>query len=147
MSEIKVRLSLDVQGAQLLSEQECSKNPKESYNTEIISVEASTKSGKPVREILTINTRKNRIIKQSLNISKEAYNYYVSDNEPPTERLAKRIYLKKEVGKQPNGKPNKVTVETTLWAQYTPKQRLNWHMSKIAESLGAIGYSFEILDD
>lgn len=148
MTEIKVRLSMNVPGAQMLSSQECDKNPRKNYNTEAITVEFPTKRGKTHKETITVRTRKHRLVKRVLNISKGAYNSMTAVDQPPTKRLAKEILATKVVGKGKNGKPKKVITETTVWAhQFTPIQRLNWHMSRIADSLGAVDYSFEVLDD
>ena len=71
-----------------------------------------------------------------------------SSDNPPTDRLAKTIYIKKVIGKGKNGKPKYQVIETTVWANnYSVNQRLNWHMARIAESLGAVGYEFEVFDD
>ena len=148
MIEIKVRLSMSVPGAQMMSSQECDKNPKKNYNVETITVESHTKKGKSHKENITVRTRKQRLVKQVLNISKEAYDLMTSANQPPTSRLAKKIYITKVIGKGENGKSKKVTTETTVWAhQFTPTKRLDWHMSCIADSLGAVDYEFEVLDD
>lgn len=144
MTEVKVRLSMSVLGAQLLSSQECEKDSK-NYNVETITVVTSNKKGKVRKDTLVIKTRKNRVVKQCLNISKEAYDSMIDASQHPTERLGKKIFLTKTITK--NGKPKKVTVESTAWAQMPPIKRLNWHMSRIAESLGAVDYQFEILDD
>lgn len=147
MAETKLRLSLNVPGAQLLSEQECSKNPKESYDTTIIPVEFYSKKGKLQKENVVVKTRKQRTVKQSLNISKEAYNHMIDPEAAPTERLNKKVYIKKIVGKKPNGQVIKKTIESTVWAQYQLKQRLEWHLSRIAESLRAVGFTYEVFED
>lgn len=148
MTEVKVRLSMSVPGAQMLSSQECDKNPKKSYNVETIPVEFRTRKGKPQRENIEVKTRRSRLARQSLNISKEAYNYMIAADQPPTESLAKKLYIYKTVSKGKNGKPKKVKVETTVWAhQFNPTKRLDWHMARIAASLGAVDYQFEVLDD
>lgn len=147
MTEVKVRLSMSVPGAQMLSEQECSKNPEENYNIKVIPVKIKTKKGK-LKKSITIATRKCKLVKQSLNISKEAYDYMTAADQPPTERLAKKLYIYKTVGKQKNGKPKKIKLETTAWAhQFNSIKRLDWHMAQIATSLGAVDYQFEILED
>ena len=139
---------MSVPGAQMMSSQECDKNPKKNYNVETITVESHTKKGKSHKENITVRTRKQRLVKQVLNISKEAYDLMTSANQPPTSRLAKKIYITKVIGKGENGKSKKVTTETTVWAhQFTPTKRLDWHMSRIADSLGAVDYEFEVLDD
>lgn len=147
MMEVKVRLSMSVLGAQMLSSQECDKNPKDKYNVDTASVEFVTKKGKLHKENIVIRTRKCRLVRQSLNISKEAYDYMTAADQPPTERLSKKVYLTRTIDKGKNGKPKKVTTESTVWAQMSPMKRLNWHMARIAESLGAVDYQFEVLDD
>lgn len=145
--EIKARLSLSVPGAQMLSSQECDKNPKDNYNVDTVTIEFVTKKKQLHKENIIVKTRKCRLVKQSINISKEAYNYMTAADQPPTERLAKKVYLTKTIGKEKNGKSKKITIESTAWAQMSPMKRLNWHMSRIAESLGAVDYQFEVIDD
>ena len=148
MTEIKVRLSMSVPGAQMLSSQECEENPKKNYNVETVSIKFKTKKGKPQKEKITVKTRKNRLVKQSLNISKEAYDYMINADLPPTEKLAKKLYIYKAPSKDKNDKTKKLKIETTVWAHnFNPMKRLDWHMARIAESLGAVDYEFEVLDD
>lgn len=147
MTDTKLRLSLSVPGAQLLSEQECSKNPKNSYNTTVIPIEFRTKKGNIKKENIVIRTRKQRLVKQSINISREAYDYMIDPQCPPAE-LGKKLLITKVIGKNPNGKPIKVVKETTVWAhKYNEKQRLAYHLDKLAASLGAVKYTYEILED
>lgn len=146
--ETKIHLSLLVPGACMLTQEECDKNPKKSYNVETVPVEFKTRKGKLQKENITVRTRRRRLVKQSLNISKEAYDYMTAADQPPTERLAKKLYIYKTASKGKNGKPKKVKVETTVWAhQFNPTKRLDWHMARIAASLGAVDYQFEVLDD
>lgn len=119
MSEIKVRLSLSVPGAQKISWEEAQKNPQQSYDTHRIKVEFDTDKGKQ-QETLVIKTRKQKLIKQNIQISKEAYEHMI--NEAPLERVKG-------------------------WASMSRNQKLHYHFQKIAESLGAKDYHFEILDD
>lgn len=147
MTDTKLRLSLSVRGAQLLSPQECGKNPN-NYDTTVIPVEFTSKKGKTQRENVVVKTRRQRLVKQSINIAREAYDYMIDPQAPPTERLNKRVIVQKVTGKKPNGKPIKTTVESTVWAEnYTEEQRLRWHLDRIASDLGAINYTFEIFED
>lgn len=144
MSEVKVRLSMSVPGAQMLTQGECDKNPKESYNTEKVTVSYRTKKGKLQKETIEFHTRKNRLAKQLVCISKEAYDYMIDPSQPPTEKLAKKIFVPKSTGI----KGKKATVETTIWAHhFNYVKRLDWHLAKIAESMGAVKFQFEILED
>lgn len=127
MSEIKVRLSMTVPGAGMLSSQECEKNPKESYNVTKLRVQNGR--GKNSTELITVATRKNKTAKQSISITKEAYDYMVSN-----EFESKCSSLLHKYPKH-------------VWLKMTPKQRLEAHLSIIAESFNAIGFTYEILDD
>lgn len=133
--ETKVRLSLVINGATRLSERECQENPKESFEEFPIKVEFKEK-GRTKYERLVIRTRKNRLVKQSIQLSKEAYDYMTS-NEIPDRKLSKRVPFKKNGKKRP----------TPIWETYTDDQKLRWHFKNIADSLGAVSFNFEILDD
>lgn len=127
MSEIKVRLSMTVPGAGMLSSQECEKNPKESYNVTKLLIKNG--KGKNSTELIKVATRKNKTAKQSISITKEAYDYMVSDefNSNCSSLLFK--YPKH------------------VWLKMTSEQRLEAHLSIIAESFNAIGFTYEVLDD
>lgn len=121
MSEIKVNLSLELQGGTMLSEQECSKNPKESYNHFQMTINKDPKGRK--KETIQVAVRKSRTIMQNIKLSREAYDYMVDGKICPDPKLQK------------------------VWMKYTERERLNWHCSQIAEALGATGFSFSILED
>lgn len=125
MSEIKISLSLQVQGAGLLSSQECDKNPKESYDEHKIPVTFTKGKGKfqkVVKQILSVKTRKQRLITQNISISKEAYDYML---ETPVN--------------------TKMSLEK--WKTLPIKERLKAHLDLIAHDLKAVSYTYEILDD
>lgn len=142
MSEIKVRLSLLVPGATMLSSQECEEKPKESYTQETIKLVYWTKKGKKKVEDITINLRKNRPAKQVICISKEAYDFMVNSSEIPNPKYAKKI----KVARKTKGKGVKTEI-MTVWANFTDKQRLEYHLADIAEAMNANGFSYEILED
>ena len=121
MSEIKVILSLELQGSTMLSEQECSKNPKDSYDYFTMRVAKDAK-GKQ-KETITVAVRKSKTIKQNIKLSKEAYDYMTDGKICPDSKLK------------------------GVWSNYTAHQRIKYHCGQIAEALGAIGFTFEILDD
>ena len=127
MSEIKVRLSMTVPGAGMLSSQECEKNPKESYNVTKLLVQNG--KGKNSTELIKVATRKSKTVKQSISITKEAYNYMVSNEFESNSPSLLRKYPKH------------------VWLKMTPKQRLEAHLSIIAESFNAISFTYEVLDD
>lgn len=120
MSEIKVNLSLELQGSTMLSEQECSKNSKDNYNYFRMEV---TDANKKNKSVLNVAVRKSRTVKQNIKLSKEAYDYMTDKTLCPSKDLMK------------------------IWRKLTVTQRLKWHCKQIAESLGATGFHFEVLDD
>lgn len=138
MNDIKVRLSLCVPGAQMISKQECLKNPKDSYNTDKMTVEYTVGKGKKTKvkkEILTIKTRKSRVAKQNINICSEAYYHMIASSEPPTPKYAK------PVGYKQNGDP------ISVWSTMSVDARLEVNLGLIAEHFNATEYSYEVLDD
>ena len=121
MSEIKVNLSLTLPGSVLLSEKECSKNPKYFYDNFSMKICKDAK-GKQ-KEIIHIKTRKSKPVKQNIKLSKEAYDYMNDSRVCPDPKLKRE------------------------WGNYTAYQRIKYHCGQIAEALGAIGFTFEVLDD
>lgn len=121
MSEIKVNLSLTLPGSIMLSEQECSKNPKKSYSHFSMKVRTSAESNKT--ETINVSVRKSRTIKQNIKLSKEAYDYMTNKDELPDPKLKKE------------------------WGRLTINQRLQYHCKQIAETLGAVDFTFEVLGD
>lgn len=121
MSDIKVRLSLSIPGAQMISREEALQYPVDSYETHRFSVESTDKKGHKKKETIVVKTRKPRMVKQSIQITKEAYDYML-ETPPSSERIRG-------------------------WNTYRKNQRLNSHFRAIAESLGATDFHFEILDD
>ena len=127
MSEIKVRLSMSVPGAQMLSSQDCEKmSKKDAYDYSTLVVSCKEKKGKKSvikKETLHINTRKSKPAKQCVSISKEAYDYMTHAKEIPSSKLVR------------------------TWANMSNAKRLEYHLSLIAESFNALSYTYEIFDD
>lgn len=122
MSEIKVILSLELQGGTMLSEKECSKNPKKRKDYyDYFCMEVVDSDGN--RKTINVAVRKSKTVKQNIKLSKEAYDYMTDKKICPDPKLNKK------------------------WDKLTLNQRLQYHCGQIAEALGAIGFSFEVLDD
>lgn len=121
MSEIKVSLSLELPGSSMLSEQECSKEPKKNYSYFRMKICSGKK--KKNEETIQVAVRKTRTIKQNLKLSREAYDYMTDNKACPDQKLRK------------------------IWGRLTVNQRLQYHCQQIADTLGAVGFSFEVLDD
>lgn len=137
MDNIKLRLSLSVPGAQMLSRQECLKNPKDSYDIDKMSVRYTTGEGRrrKVRtDILVIKTRKSRQARHNINICNEAYDYMISDDTPPAPKYSRIVKSKK-------GAP------VSIWSTMSVSERLKVHLDLIAKDFNATDYTYEVLDD
>lgn len=137
MVEPKVSLSLLVPGAGMLSSQECEKNPKESYNqckVHLSYTKGKGKNQKKVKKLLVIQTRKQKLVTQNINICEEAYKYMLST--PTSQKLAKPV----KVNKSGN-------VVKRVWDTMSEQERLNEHFKLIAHDLHAVSYSYEVLGD
>lgn len=123
MSEIKVSLSLELQGSTMLSEQECSRNSKKKKDCyDYFRMEVADANGKN-KEVINVAVRKSKTVKQNIKLSKEAYDYMTDKAICPNPKLKKE------------------------WEKFTVNQGLQYHCGQIAEALGATGFSFEVLDD
>ena len=137
MVEPKISLSLLVPGAGMLSSQECEKNPKESYNEQkmlISYTKGKGKNQKTVKKLLVVNTRKQKLVTQNINICEEAYNHMLST--PTTPKLSKPTKVNK------NG-----DVIERVWDTLSVHERLKHHLDLIAHDLRAVSYSYEVLGD
>lgn len=137
MYNIKLRLSLSVPGAQMLSKQECFKNPKKSYDINKMSVRYEVGEGKKRKiktDILVIKTRKPRLVRHNINICTEAYEYMLSVPPSQTQKYMKLVKTKK--GKR-----------VPLWETMDTDSRLRSHLDLIASDFNAAGYTYEVLDD
>ena len=124
MSEIKVNLSITLQGRVLMSEQECSKNPNNyDYHSMLVESTVKIKKGKKVdKELIKFRTRKSIPASQSINISKEAYEYYISKECP---EFSKPKY----------------------WQSMSKKMRLEAHLAEITKGLNGIRFTYQVFED
>lgn len=108
----------------MLSKQECSRNSKEKKKDcyDYFRMEVADANGKN-KEVINVAVRKSKTVKQNIKLSKEAYDYMTDKAICPNPKLKKE------------------------WEKFTVNQRLQYHCGQIAEALGAIGFSFEVLDD
>ena len=144
MSEIKLSLSIELQGSTMFSKEECLKTTHKV-------IEKKTKAGKIYKktikvkvedwdkmekhsmrvtdeggtnpEIITFHTRKCKPAVQSLNMGKEAYEYMIDKDSCPS-------WLK----------PSK-------WAAMSKKERLEAHLQKTVEYLGGTSYTYQVFED
>lgn len=123
MDEIKVRLSMEVPGATMLSSLDCEKmSKKDAYESNKLVIDVYDKKGRKKQETLHYKTRKSRPAKQNISITKESYEYMISPKDPPTAKVAKN------------------------WSKYSKKDRLEVHLKSIAEHFNAISWNYIILD-
>lgn len=122
MDNIKLRLSLYVSGAQMLSSQRCEEQPIESHDVTNIVVEEKVGKKKGKKETITVLTRKSRLVRQNINLTLEAF-LYMTGKEPP--------YSK----------------SVSEWHRMSRKERLKWHLDQIAQNFNAVSYTYDVLDD
>ena len=127
MSIIKLSLKIVLPGRTLLSEQECSKNPEESFNSHSMVVE----DNKHNKEVIHFQTRKNRTITQCLNISEEAYKAMT----------AKASDQKDDMNNCPEWS------KARDWFNLSKTQRLEAHLDRISKTVGGVSFTYNVLDD
>ena len=144
MIDIKLNLSIELPGSTMLSKEECLKTTHKVIKKETkagkiykktikVKVEdwdkmekhtmrvTSTNGTNP--EIITFHTRKCKPAAQSLNISKEAYEYMIDKDSCPSW-----------------SKPSK-------WAAMSKKERLEAHLQRTVEHLGGTSYTYQVFKD
>lgn len=126
MNEIKVSLSIVLQGSTMYSQEQAKALEKEKvgtgYDTFSMRVEGKKSDGKKDVQTITVKTRKSKPASQSLNLSMDAYNYMVSNEAP---------YF----------------VKPRDWERLTKKQRLEAHLKRIVEELGGVSFTYAVLDN
>lgn len=137
MVEPKISLSLLVPGTGMLSSQECDKNPKESYDESRILIKYTKGKGKnqkAAKQLLVIQTRKQKLVTQNINICEEAYKHMLST--PTSAKFSK-----------PTKKNRTGDVIERVWDTMSVHERLKEHFNLMAHDLHAVSYSYEILGD
>jgi hypothetical protein len=137
MTELKVSLSFFVPGANMLSSQECDKNPKKNYNEDKMLIRLTRGKGKHRKErekSLIIRTRKQKLAIQKLNICEEAYKYMLST--PTSVKLSR-----------PTKRNKDGDVIKRVWDTMSIHERLKKHFDLLAHDFHAVSYSYEILDN
>lgn len=126
MNDVKVSLSIILQGGVMYSQEQAKALEKEKegtgYDTFSMRVEGKKSDGKKDVQTITVKTRKSKPASQSLNLSMDAYNYMVSNEAP---------YF----------------VKPRDWERLTKKQRLEAHLKRIVEELGGVSFTYAVLDN
>lgn len=155
MNEIKVNLTMLLQGRTMLSEQEClrkvrkplmgkgkkankqviDKNGKEVWitvkepdpaKTNRFVIELTDKDGNVTT--ITIYTRGSRPATKTINISEEAYRYFISGEAPEKFCAPKDFKLTMP--------PYKKSPAQQAWLAMSENERLLWHLNDLCSSMG-----------
>lgn len=130
-NEIKVSLSVTLQGSVMLSQEQAKALEEEKvgtgYDTFSMKVEGKKSDGKKSDgkediQTITVKTRKCKPAGQSLNLSMDAYEYMIGKEAP---------YF----------------VKPRDWERLTKKQRLEAHFKRICEELGGVSFTYAVLDN
>lgn len=125
-NEIKVSLSVTLQGSVMLSQEQAKALEKEKagtgFDTFSMRMEGKKSDGKKDVQVITVNIRKNKAASQSLNLSMDAYDYMTGKEAP---------YF----------------VKAKDWERLTKKQRLEAHLKRIVEGLGGVSYTYTVHDN
>lgn len=130
-NEIKVSLSVTLQGSVMLSQEQAKALEEEKvgtgYDTFSMRVEGKKSDGKKSDgkkdiQTITVKTRKCKPAGQSLNLSMDAYEYMIGKEAP---------YF----------------VKPRDWGRLTKKQRLEAHLKRICEELGGVSFTYAVLDN
>lgn len=125
-NEIKVSLSVTLQGSVMLSQEQAKALEEEKvgtgYDAFSMRVEGKNGDGKKDAKTITVKTRKCKPAGQSLNLSMDAYEYMTGKEAP---------YF----------------VKPRDWERLTKKQRLEAHLKRIVEGLGGVSFTYAILDN
>lgn len=124
MSDVKVSLTVALQGRTMVSQETADAleklSPAGGYDR--TSIEVSGPDHKD-REVIVIRTRKSIPATQTINLSEEAYNYMISSEGCP-------FFLKQR-----------------HWNALKTKERLAIHIERIAQQLGGVVLSCQVLED
>lgn len=119
------------------------------YDRHDIKVDSTEKKGE--KGILTYYTRKFRDAKQVINMSQEAYDYFISSEVPHGYRAPRsfkpyapiRSHLDRKTKKWVDG----TSIEAQAWKACSPEQRLEWHLNSICASMGGRMESYTVFND
>lgn len=123
MSEIKVSISITLQGGVMLTQAEAEQLEKNKVGTGYDLTRIKVKGKKGNSDIINMRTRKFRTATQTISMYKEAYEYMTSkDSCPPS-------------------------IKQFVWTKMKPVQRLEAHLDLICKHLRGISYTYKVFDD
>ena len=123
MSEIKISMSITLPGGVMLTQAEAKQLEKEKAGTGFDITKLKVEDKKGNKDVLSIKTRKYKSCSQSINMSKEAYDYMVSKD---------------------SCLPN---IKSYVWAKMNKTQRLEAHLDLVCKALKGTSYTYKVFDD
>lgn len=123
MSEIKVSVSITLQGGVMLTQAEAEQLEKNKVGTgyDLTRIKVEDKKGNA--DVINVRIRKFRTATQAISMCKEAYEYMTSkDSCPPS-------------------------IKQFVWAKMKPVQRLKAHLDLVCKHLKGISYTYKVFDD
>lgn len=123
MSEIKISVSITLPSGVMLTQDEAAHLEKEKAGLGYDMTKLKVEGKKGDTEILHIRTRKCKPCSQSINMSKEAYDYMTSKDSclPGT--------------------------KSYVWAKMNKTQRLEAHLDLVCKALKGTSYTYKVFDD
>lgn len=123
MNEIKISVSIILPGSVMLTQAEAKQLEKEKTGTGFDITKLKVEDKKGNKDVLSIKTRKYKSCSQSINMSKEAYDYMTSKD---------------------SCLPN---IKSYMWAKMNKKQRLEAHLDLVCKALKGTSYTYKVFDD
>lgn len=123
MSEIKISVSITLPGGVMLTQAEAKQLEKEKAGTGFDITKLKVEDKKGNKDVLSIKTRKYKSCSQSINMSKEAYDYMTSKD---------------------SCLPN---IKSYVWAKMNKTQRLEAHLDLVCKALKGTSYTYKVFDD
>ena len=133
MVETKLSLILVLPGSTMVSQQEAENKPKELTETNFLTIKSYDKKSKKFKkETIVFRTRKNTTVRQVLKMTQEAYEAMLNESTNP--------------------KYNKIVAKAKgklirVWDTMSEDARIKKHCELIAHDMGAIDFSYNILED
>ena len=138
MNDIKINVKISIPGSQMYAEKVCSKIIKRKLKdakgkiyfakaplydyTKNVKNTLEVTDGKK-EEIITFFTRKCIPAYQSINMTSDAYNYFIDEKAPKT------------------------FTKANMWKKLSEEEKVKYHLTILAESMGGNLDSFKIFDD
>ena len=123
MSEIKVSVSITLQGGVMLTQAEAEQLEKNKVGTGYDLTRIKVKGKKGNADVINVKTRKFRTVTQTISMCKEAYEYMTSKGSCPPD------------------------IKQFVWAKMKPVQRLEAHLDLVCKHLKGISYTYKVFDD